>query len=112
MAPSTFTLTVLSAYAGYYGILLLYDRFSGGRASSRPTDSRVYSFPSHVQSHPPQKHGPASDSNHAGNPVTSEQTTDPEDFDSLNPDGDIIPDDGIEVTEGNLNDYFKRSGRF
>jgi hypothetical protein len=25
---------------------------------------------------------------------------------------DVIPDDGIEVTEGNLSDYFKRNGRF
>ena len=112
MAPSTFTLTVLSAYAGYYGILLLYDRFSDRRASSRPTDSRVYSFPAPAQSRPPQNHVPASDQDHAGNAVSSERKVDPEDFDSLNPDGDIIPDDGIEVTEGNLNDYFKRSGRF
>jgi hypothetical protein len=110
MQATTFTLIVLSVYAAYYAALLLYDRMTAKGAVSLPTDARVYSFSPQGLGHEVQVHrsdSSAGSSTHMEDPVNESSDTGLVELAD-----DVIPDDGIEVTEGNLSDYFKRNGRF
>ena len=110
MQATTFTLIVLSVYAAYYAALLLYDRMTANGAVSSAIDARVYSFTPQGQGHEVQVHRP--DSSAGSSKPMEDPVNDGSDTGLVELADDIIPDDGIEVTEGNLSDYFKRNGRF
>ena len=110
MQATTFTFIVLSIYAAYYAAILLYDRMTAKGAVSSPTDARVYSFPPQGHGHEVQVHRSAS-STGSSKPM-EDPVNDGSETGLVELADDIIPDDGIEVTEGNLSDYFKRNGRF
>ncbi len=109
MSFTYFSLTILGVYGAYYASIYLIDRMSAGRsftASRSGTEYALHTSQSVVA--PPVRMSATVDKKEESAGKDLHESND----ELLELDDDIIPDDGIEVTERELSNYFKRNGNF
>ena len=107
MSFTYFSLTILGVYGAYYASIYLIDRMSAGRSLTATRSGAEYAIhPSQSVVAPPVRMSATVDKKDDGGTKDLHESND----ELLELDDDIIPDDGIEVTERELSNYFKRNG--